>query len=70
MPWLDWQFWMVTAAALWGAWILVRQLMPVSDPSSPACASCATGAAACARRPRLAETSPLVVLQSRQPPSS
>lgn len=69
MPWLDWQFWTVTAAALWGVWVLVRQLMPATDPSSPACGSCATGSAACARKPSEAESARLVVLEGRRPSS-
>ncbi len=71
MPWDDWQFYVVTAAACWGAWMLLRQLLPAGAPS-PACGACATGAAACARKPR---TEPkripgaLVVLEERRPPA-
>ena len=70
MPWLDWQFWTVTAAALWGLWIVGRQLLPASDSSSPACGSCATGTASCANRPREADADKLVELESRRPSSS
>ncbi|MCP3902471.1 MAG: hypothetical protein GY715_02450 [Planctomycetes bacterium] len=28
MPLDDWQFYVVTAAALWGLWALVRTIMP------------------------------------------
>lgn len=47
MPWHDWQFWVVTAIMAWGAWVLVRQLLPKKD--GPACGNCAAGAAACSR---------------------
>ena len=50
MPWLDWQFWAVTAAAVWGLWVLVRQVLPRERSTGPACGSCATGAAACSPR--------------------
>ncbi len=71
MPWLDWQFYVVTAAAVWGAWILLRQLLPSSGPSGPACGACAAGACACARKPTAAvapPSSPLVVLENRRAP--
>jgi hypothetical protein len=48
MPIADWQFWVVTAAMLWGAWSLARQFRPRKNAA--ACPSCATGSAACARR--------------------
>ena len=68
MPWDDWQFYVVTAAAAWGAWMLLRQLFPRSDPSSPACGACATGAAACAKPPRDRDAvgAPLVVLATER----
>jgi hypothetical protein len=28
MPWGDWQFYVVTAAALWGLWALARAILP------------------------------------------
>ncbi len=67
MPWLDWQFYVVTAAALWGAWALLRQLLPSSGSSGPACGACAAGA--CARKPAAAPVAPgppLVMLEDRR----
>lgn len=42
---LDWQFAIVTLAALWGAWILLRPLLPSRKPrrKTGACASCSSG---------------------------
>ncbi len=48
MPWLDWQFYVVTAAAAWGTWMLLRQLLPRYGDARPACG---TGAAARAKKP-------------------
>jgi hypothetical protein len=48
-PWHDPQFYVVTAAALWGGWVLLRQLLP-RPKDGPACGGCAAGAAACAKR--------------------
>jgi len=48
-PWHDPQFYVVTAAALWGGWVLLRQLLP-RPSDGPACGGCAAGAAACAKR--------------------
>ena len=31
MPFGDWQFYVVTLAALWGAWALVRTFLPSRD---------------------------------------
>lgn len=28
MPFDDWQFWVVTLAGLWGAWVLTRKMLP------------------------------------------
>ncbi len=28
MPWADWQFWVVTLAAVGGMWLLARVLVP------------------------------------------
>ncbi len=69
MPWHDWQFWVVTVAASWGAWTLLRQMVPKSDPSAPACGSCASGSAACAKKPSAgaAAGGPLVVLDDHRP---
>ncbi len=70
MPWLDWQFYVVTATAVWGAWALLRQLLPRSGPAGPACGACAAGACACARKPQTVATvapgSSLVVLGDRR----
>jgi hypothetical protein len=32
MPWGDWQFWVVTALALSGLWVLVRMFIPKKKP--------------------------------------
>lgn len=61
MPYTDWQFWAVTAAMLWGAFTLLRQLWPRSE--GPACGNCAAGAAACSRPKSPAPVSPLRVLR-------
>jgi hypothetical protein len=47
MPIHDWQFWVVTAAAIVCAINLVRQMIP--RQGAPACGNCAAGAAACSR---------------------
>lgn len=50
MPWQDWQFWVVTAVAAYSARLILGQVFPArGEGDSPACSSCATGAAACAR---------------------
>ncbi len=64
MPWLDWQFYVVTAAAAWGAWVLLRQFLPKSGPAGPVCGACGTGAAACA----CAKTSPAEAATPPAPP--
>ncbi len=56
-PWADWQFWAVTAAAVWGGWTLARQFLPRRDRN--ACGACAAGSAAVAKK------QPLVVLGGR-----
>ncbi len=72
LPWHDWQFYVVSAAAVWGAWSLLRQLLPSSGPAGPACGACAAGAGACAcaRKPAAAEAAtqgpPLVMLGDRR----
>ncbi|MEM9555133.1 MAG: hypothetical protein AAGC60_12835 [Acidobacteriota bacterium] len=72
MPWTDWQFLIVTGAALWAAWVLVRQMVPRRDAGASPCSDCASGSAACSR-PRPADdsatrrpTSSLVVLDERR----
>lgn len=72
MPWFDWQFYVVTAAAVWGAWTLLRQLLPGPASSGPACGACASGASACVKKPNLSAAtmssdSPLVVLGNKRP---
>lgn len=37
MPWADWQFWAVTAAALAGAWFVLRPLLPGRRDDCGAC---------------------------------
>ncbi len=72
MPWHDWQFYVVTAAAFAAAWMLLRQLFPRSGASGPACGACATGAAACAKprtEPKAQIPGSLVVLDDRRPPA-
>ena len=66
LPWNDWQFWTVTLVAAWGGWIVVKQFLPRRD-NSPACGTCASGAAACAK-PVSSERaeSKLVVLGDRR----
>ncbi len=62
MPWHDWQFYVVTATALWGAWIILRQLVPC--PSGPACGACA---GARAGKPKAAASGSLpVILEDRR----
>jgi hypothetical protein len=41
-PWTDWQFWLVTAIAAWGASVLVRPFLPRGRDASP-CANCVVG---------------------------
>lgn len=62
-PWADWQFWAVTAAAAWGGWTLVRQLLPRRDRN--ACGACAAGSAAVAKK-RQGSEGLLVVLGGRR----
>ena len=50
MPWTDWQFWVVTVAAAWGAWILVRQFRPAKKEADSPCGACAVGASVEAAR--------------------
>ena len=63
-PWADWQFWTVTAAAVWGGWTLVRQLLPRREQN--ACGGCAAGSAAMAKKRPGSEGPPLVVLGGRR----
>lgn len=50
LPIDDWQFWVVSAIAVWGGWMVVRMFWP-SRKSEGACPSCASGSAA-TRKPR------------------
>jgi len=60
---LDGQFVIVTLAALWGAWILLRPLLPArrGKPASGACARCSAGTP-CASKDGARESSGLVTL--------
>tara|TARA_R110000782_G_scaffold101029_9_gene187504 strand:- start:851 stop:1006 length:156 start_codon:yes stop_codon:yes gene_type:complete len=42
MPWGDWQFWVVTLAAVGGLWALARALMPRKRPKRTALTISAT----------------------------
>lgn len=69
MPLLDWQFWVVTLAMLWSAWVVARQFLP--KKGAPACGGCAAGSAACAKPRAAAEAAdegdePLVHLGVRR----
>ena len=41
---LDWQFVIVTLAAAWGGWVLLRPLLPARDAKKPAgaCGRCSS----------------------------
>jgi len=62
---LDWQFLVVTAAALWGAWVLLRPLFAKrkTNETGGACPRCASGTACATKTERGAE-SKLVTLGS------
>lgn len=62
MPWHDWQFWLVSALAVWGAWVVARPLLPrgvrtwrvrgraaEADQSCPGCPSGSGSGSAAAR---------------------
>lgn len=68
MPWTDWQFWIVTLAALWGGRVILRQIIPARGDDAPACGSCAAGAAACAKpdEEAVSPVSELPVVSSRR----
>jgi hypothetical protein len=64
----DWQFVIVTLAALWGAWVLLRPFLPSrkgkpSSTASGACARCSAGTP-CASKTGAKEGSGLVTLGS------
>ena len=40
MPWTDWQFWVVSLAALWAGYVIFRQIIPNGANASPACSTC------------------------------
>ncbi len=48
LPLGDWQFWVVTPVAVWGAWMVVRMFVP-RRKSGDSCPSCASGSAATRR---------------------
>ncbi|MCC6907683.1 MAG: hypothetical protein IT430_07070 [Phycisphaerales bacterium] len=48
LPLGDWQFYVVTAAALGGIWLIVRPLL--GRPGNSGCPNCADGAATSTRR--------------------
>lgn len=53
----DWQFLVVTAAALWGMWILLRPFLPrrrKDEEEAAACPRC-TASGSCASKPARAE---------------
>lgn len=50
LPLGDWQFYVVTGAALGAVWLVVRPLLP-SKSGSASCPNCADGAAS-KKRPR------------------
>ena len=67
MPWTDWQFWIVTVAAVLGARFILRQILPGRRDDAAVCGSCAVGAAACATPDEEAPAgSELPVTSSRQ----
>jgi hypothetical protein len=54
MPWNDWQFWIVSALAIGGLWIVMRTIVPARRRRAvedPACPNCASGGAS-SRPPR------------------
>lgn len=61
-PLTDWQFWTVTTAAVWGFWTVSRQFVPTKDK---ACAGCASGAAAMAKKRPDGSNGGLVTLGDR-----
>lgn len=82
MPFTDWQFYFVTAAALWGGWQVLRPFASSRKGAGSPCGGCAVGNAACAKASRQAASasspsmntsstseSPLVVIGERRLPS-
>lgn len=45
LPWTDWQFWLVTAAAVGALAIVVRPFLPRRRGEDAPCAHCAVGTA-------------------------
>jgi hypothetical protein len=58
MPWYDWQFWIVSAFALGGAWVLIRPFLRsrFGKNEDSRCPNCASGAAASKPKRRVALT--------------
>ncbi|MFO0894548.1 MAG: hypothetical protein U0574_06275 [Phycisphaerales bacterium] len=52
IPWQDWQFWVVTALALAGGWVVIRPLLPRRG-RGPACPGCGPGGGTQERRATL-----------------
>ena len=65
MPWSDWQFWVVSLAALWAGYVIFRQIIPGAAKDSSACSTCAVGAAATATPDQRRHSSELPVVSSR-----
>lgn len=55
MPVSDWQFWIVTLAAVYGLWRVIKIFLPRKDKQA-GCTHCASGAAA-SRKKRGAKVS-------------
>ncbi len=55
MPWNDWQFWVVTAGAAFGLWMLIRPFLQQRDPEAGChgCNTCPTDAPAETKGPKL-----------------
>lgn len=50
MPWSDWQFYAVTLAFAWAAWMVVRPFVPRRKESGDSsCPNCAAGGSVNAR---------------------
>lgn len=63
LPLDDWQFWIVTAIAVLGCWLVLKPLFARAGRPETGCANCTFGAASVNQRP----ASPLVQLGSGRP---